>query len=84
MFTLLLHKDPVYSLLMVPLKSHPVECKESHIRPSTKRLRPQKNRGLFYLLLHGVHPSIGKGFMITNGEFNATIGFMPEPIIVQA
>jgi hypothetical protein len=46
------YKEPIYSLLptllrraspgMIPFKSHPVEYKESHIRLSTKRLRPQK------------------------------------------
>jgi len=60
MFTLLLHKDPVYSLLMVPLKSHPVECKESHIRLSTKRLRPQKKGDCFIYYSTGSAPEMAK------------------------
>ena len=53
MFTLLLHKDPVYSLLMIPFKSRPVEYKESHIRLSTKRLRPQKKGDCFIITPRG-------------------------------
>ncbi len=69
--TLLLHKDPVelpgcpykepiYSLLMIPFKSHPVEYKESHIRLSTKRLRPQKIGGCFIYYSTGSTPELAK------------------------